>query len=61
MTKQFEIRRMANIKAPDGATPVFYEVWDVIDVDGEPRANRNHDRAFRTEEEAQAWINEQRG
>ncbi len=59
MIDRYEIRRVANITAPDGATPVFYEVWDVIDVDGEPRVHRNHDRAFKTEEEAQAWIDAQ--
>jgi hypothetical protein len=59
MTKRFEIKRMANIKAPDGAEAVFFEVWDVIDVEGEKRVHRNHDRAFKTEAEAQAWIDVQ--
>lgn len=59
MTKRFEIRRMANITAPDGADVVFYEVWDVFDIEGEIRAHRNHDRAFKTEADAQAWIDKQ--
>lgn len=45
--------------APDGADAVFYEVWDAINVDGEERVHRNHDRAFQTEAEAQAWIDKQ--
>lgn len=60
MTAQYEIKRMANIKAPDGAETVFYEVWEVFDVDGEVREHRNHDRAFKTEDEARAWIDKQR-
>ncbi|WP_272011464.1 hypothetical protein [Roseovarius sp. ZX-A-9] len=56
MKMMFEIKRMANIKSPDAAEAVFFEVWDVIDVEGEERVHRNHDRAFKTEAEAQAWI-----
>lgn len=59
MPDKYEIKRFANITAPDGATPVFFEVWDVIDVDGEPRVHRNHDRTFQTEAEAQEWIDAQ--
>jgi len=47
LTVRYEIKRMANIKAPDGAESVFYEVWDVADVDGEVRLHRNHDRRSR--------------
>ena len=47
--------------APDGAESVFYEVWDVFDVDGEERVHRNYDRAFKTEAEAQVWIDKQGG
>jgi hypothetical protein len=56
MGKRHEIRRIANLKAPDGADAVFYEVWEVFDVDGEERSHRNADLAFKTETEAQAWI-----
>lgn len=59
MGRKFEIQRVANITAPDGTQPVFYEIWDVILVDGEERLHRNSDRAFATEKEAQDWINEQ--
>ncbi len=59
MNEKYEIKRMANIKAPDGAESVFYEVWDVFDVDGEERVHRNHDRTFKTEAEAQEWIAKQ--
>ena len=59
MNTRFEIKRIANIKAPDRAEAVFYEVWDVINVDGEEHLHRNHDRAFKTEAEAQAWIGKQ--
>lgn len=58
-TKRYKIQRMGKIKAPDGAESVFYEVWDVIDVDGEECFHRNYDRAFKTEVEAQAWIENQ--
>jgi hypothetical protein len=58
MAQKYRIKRMANIKAPDGAEAIYYEVWDVFDVDGEERVHRNHDRAFETEAEAQAWIEE---
>lgn len=61
MTKQYEIKRMANIKAPDGAASVFYEVWEVFEVDGEERVHRNADLAFKSEAEAQAWIDKQSG
>jgi len=59
MTDQYRIHRIANIKAPAGIDAVFYEVWEVVNVDGEERIHRNHDRAFKTEAEAQAWINQQ--
>ena len=59
MTTRYEIKRMANIKAPDGADAVFFEVWDVIDVDGEERLHRNADLSFKTEADAQAWIDKQ--
>jgi len=61
MAEKYRIKRMANIKSPDGAEAVFFEVWDVFDVDGEERIHRNHDRAFKTEAEAQAWIEKQGG
>lgn len=38
---KYKIHRIANIKAPDGAKAVFFEVWDVIDVDGEECPHRN--------------------
>ena len=56
---QYRIQRVANIKAPDGANAVFYEVWEVFDVDGEECSHRNADLAFKTEPEAQAWIERQ--
>lgn len=30
-----------------------------FNLDGEERVHRNHDHAFKTEAEAQAWIEEQ--
>ncbi|MDF3363097.1 hypothetical protein HLM50_18835 [Sulfitobacter sp. Ks41] len=59
MSKRYDIRRVADIKAPDGADAVFYEVWEVFDFDGEERSHRNADLAFKTEAEAQAWIDSQ--
>lgn len=59
MSKRYDIRRIANIKAPDGTNAVFYEVWEVFDVDHEERSHRNADLAFKTEAEAQAWIDRQ--
>lgn len=59
MGQKFEIQRVANITAPDGTQSIFYEIWDVISVDGEERLHRNADLAFSTEEEAQNWINKQ--
>jgi hypothetical protein len=59
MTKRYEIKRVANITAPDGTNPVFYELWDVIDVEGEEQLHRNADVAFDTEAEAQAWVDKQ--
>jgi len=59
MGQKFEIQRVANITAPDGTQSIFYEIWDVISVDGEERLHRNANLAFATEEEAQNWINKQ--
>ena len=59
MGRKFKIQRVANITAPDGTQPVFYEIWDVISVGGEERLHRNADRAFATEKEAQEWISDQ--
>lgn len=47
MTKRFEIKRMANIKTPNGAEAVFFEVWDVIGLQGAELVHRNQDRAFK--------------
>lgn len=52
---------MANIKAPDGAESVFYEVWEVLDIHGEDMSHRNADLAFKSEAEAKAWIEERGG
>lgn len=54
--RKFRIQRVANITAPDGTQPVFYEVWDVISVEGEERLHRNADLAFQTKEEAKKWV-----
>ena len=43
------------------AESVFYEVWEVFDVDGEERSHRNADLAFKAEAEAQAWIEKHSG
>ena len=59
MSKRYQIKRMVTLNAPDGADAVFYEVWEVFDVDGEERSHRNADLAFKTEAEAQAWIDRQ--
>ena len=59
MSRKFKIQRVANITAPDGTQPVFYEIWDVISVDGEERLHRNADLAFATKKEAQEWISDQ--
>lgn len=56
MGRKFEIKRVANIMAPDGTQSVFYEIWDVILVDGEERLHRNADLAFRSKEEAEEWV-----
>jgi len=56
---RYEIRRVANIKAPDGADVVFFEVWEVFEEDGVERSHRNADLAFKTEAEAQGWIDKQ--
>lgn len=56
---QYRIQRVADIKAPDGADAVFFEVWEVFNVDGAERLHRNADIAFKTEAEAQAWISKQ--
>lgn len=58
---KYKIQRMANIKAPDGAASVYYEVWEVFEVDGEERSHRNADLAFKTKAEAQAGIDKQDG
>lgn len=60
MTNRYKIHRIANIKAPDGIDAVFYEVWEVVNVDDEERIHRNHDLAFKTEAEALAWIDKQK-
>jgi hypothetical protein len=59
MSRKFKIQSFANITAHDGTQPVFYEIWDVISVDGEERLHRNADLAFATEKEAQEWISDQ--
>ena len=59
MTQRYKIQKFTNITAPDGAEAIHYEVWDVFDVDGEERAHPNRERAFKTEAEAQAWIDKQ--
>jgi hypothetical protein len=56
MGRKFKIQRVANITAPDGTQPVFYEIWDVISVDGEERLHRNADLSFRSKEAAEEWV-----
>lgn len=59
--RKFKIQRVANITAPDGTQPVFYEICDVVTVEGEERLHRNSDLAFRTEEEAKEWVEKNSG
>ncbi|WP_107496294.1 hypothetical protein [Thalassobius sp. I31.1] len=59
MAQKYRIKRIVNITAPHGGESVFFEVWDIFNVDGEEREHRNFDHAFKTEAEAQAWIEEQ--
>lgn len=61
MKDRFEVKRFANIKAPDGAEAIHYEVWEVFNVDGEERVPPNRERAFKTKAEARAWIEKQVG
>jgi len=56
MSRNFEIKRVADITAPDGTQRVFYEIWEVILVGSEERLHRNSDCAFRTLEEAEEWV-----
>lgn len=59
MIKRYEIKRVANLTAPDGTKPVFFEIIEVIDVGGEERLHRNAELGFDTEAEAQAWLDKQ--
>lgn len=59
--RKFKIQRVANITAPDGAEPVFYEVWEVISMDGEEKLQRNADLVFRTKEKAEEWVEQNYG
>ena len=54
-TNRYEIKRISDIIAES----VFFEVWDIVEVDEEKRTCRIHDRVFKTETEAQDWISRQ--
>lgn len=56
MTKRYEIQRVANIKAPNAADAVFYEVHTVVTLDGVEKRHRNTDVTFKTREEAEDWL-----
>jgi len=49
------------IPTPDGAPFRFYELYEIMMVDGIEKPYRNMDKTFKTEEEATAWIEEQAG
>lgn len=56
VARDYRVRRMVNITPPNGAESVFFEVWEVLLVEGEERFHRNAEVAFATEEEALEWI-----
>lgn len=59
MTERYKIQRMANITAPDGTEPVFYEIHTVITVDGVETVHRNADLTFETYDKAAEWVSNQ--
>lgn len=54
--RRFEVCCVANITAPDGSKPVFYEVHEIFTIEGEERRHRNADLSFSTRKEAEDWI-----
>ena len=51
--------RPREIPCPDGTPTRFSEVHEIVMVEGVKKRHRNMDEAFKTEEEAIAWIEEQ--
>ena len=47
------------IPCPDGTHTRFYEVYEIMMVEGMEKCHRNMDIAFKTEEEARSWIEKQ--
>ncbi len=57
---QYEIRPMDKT-CPDGTYTRFYEVYEIMMVEGVEKDHRNMDIAFKTEEEARLWIKKHSG
>ncbi|MBC7140240.1 MAG: hypothetical protein H5U17_16320 [Defluviimonas sp.] len=51
--------RVANVKAAEGRDAVFFEVHELIEVDGIEKRHRNADISFATRAEAEEWIRKQ--
>lgn len=48
--------KVINVKAQDEEKSEFYEVVEIIMVDGIEKTHRNADLAFSTREQADAWV-----
>lgn len=54
-----EIRRV-ELRDPGGDLVVFYEIDEIFTLaNGEERRHTSRERAFKTEQEAKAWIEDQ--
>lgn len=46
-------------RTPDGREVIYFDVYDVVQVDGRDVLHKRSDVGFNTREEAEAWVAQQ--
>jgi hypothetical protein len=48
-------------RTPDGREVIYFDVYDVLQVEGRDVLHKRSDVGFKTREEAEAWVAQQQG
>jgi hypothetical protein len=47
------------LRTPDGREVIYFDVYDVLQVEGRDVLHKRSDVGFKTREEAEAWVAQQ--
>ncbi len=47
------------LRTPDGSEVLYFDVYDVVQIEGRDVLHKRSDVGFKTREEAEAWVAQQ--